>query len=189
MWQIEPGWRIYTRFVMVAMAGLCVVAAFGLYALRKGRRPAVSAAILAAAAIVIPLDLWSKFEPNTRRLEQPAIYGTLRDQPPGIVAEYPIQPSGYAENYDEVYNQQFHGKPIVNGFQPHSDDEAETLGLASLSDPRTAPRLAERGVRYVLLKRREFPYSPRPGRPGAGFELIRRSAYADLYRVTPPKRN
>jgi hypothetical protein len=171
------------------MLGLCVAAAYGLVALRKSRRPAVSAAIVAAAAVVIPLDLWSKFEPNTRVLDQPAIYQTLRDQPPGIAAEYPIQPSGFAENYDETYYQQSHGKPILNGFQPHSEDEAETLTLTNLSDPHTARRLAERGVRYVLLKHRKFPYSPPPGRPGAGFELIRKSAFADLYRVAPRGRN
>jgi hypothetical protein len=40
-------------------------------------------------------------------------------------------------------------------------------------------------VRYVLLKHDKFNrLSPAPGRPGAGLELIERSSFADLYRVT-----
>jgi hypothetical protein len=185
VWSLQPSWRIYSRFVIIVMLGLCIVAAFGLQALRQGRSPRVSAAILAAAAVVVPLDLWAKFEPNTRKLTMPPIYETLRAQPPGIVAEYPIQVAANAENYDEIYNQQYHDKPILNGFPPRSADERRALRLANLSRPRTAERLAERGVRYVLLRHRVYPYSPRPGRPRAGFELIERSDFADLYRVAP----
>jgi hypothetical protein len=183
VWELQPGWRIYSRFVIIAMLGLCLAAAFGVAALREGRRRRVSTAILAVVAVIVPLDLWSKFEPNTRKLPSPAIYGTLRDQPPGIAAEYPIQPSTYAENYDELFNQGFHEKPIINGFPPRSQDEIDTLTLTNLSDPRTATGLADRGVRYVLLKHRKYPYSPPPGKPGRRFELISRSSFADLYRV------
>jgi hypothetical protein len=187
VWKVESGWRIYERFVIVVMLGLCVVAAFGLQALIRGRGPRFTTAVLLLTAVVVPLDLWSKYEPNTARLEEPAIYRTLRAQPAGIVAEYPIQPSAYAEDYDELYNQQFHGKPIVNGFPARTTDELRTLELARLSDPNTAGVLAARGVRYVLLKHRSYiHFIPKPGQPRNGYKLIQRSSFADLYRVTAP---
>src|SRR5919108_438185 len=187
VFKVEHGWRIYERFVMVVMLGLCIVAAFGLQALTQRRGPRVRTIILVAAAVVVSLDLWSKYEPNTSRLTAPPIYGTLRSLPPGIAAEYPIQPSAHAEDYDELYNQQFHEKPIINGFPPRTTDEDRTLEVALLSDPATAGKLAARGVRYVLVKHRQYiEFIPKPGHPGAGFRLIQRSAFADLYRVVAP---
>jgi hypothetical protein len=185
VFQLQSGWRIYERFVMVVMLGLCIVAAFGLLALTEGRGRRVRAAILIATAIIVPLDLWSKYEPNTLELTEPSIYRTLHNLPAGIVAEYPIQPASSAEDYDELYNQQFHGKPIINGFRPGTEDEAFALSVAHLNYPDTAGRLAGRGVRYVLLKHRAYVDTiPRPGRAGKGFGLIARSSYADLYSVT-----
>jgi len=185
VWKVESGWRIYERFVMVVMLGLCVVASFGIQALMRGRGPRFRTIALVVVAILVPLDLWSKYEPNTGRLTEPAIYRTLRAEPAGIVAEYPIQPSAFAEDYDELYNQQFHRKPIVNGFPARTVDELRALELARLSDPNTAGALAARGVRYVLLKHRSYIAAiPKPGLPGKGYQLIQRSAFGDLYRVT-----
>jgi hypothetical protein len=187
VFKVEHGWRIYERFVMVVMLGLCIVAAFGLQALTHRRGPRVRTVVLVAAAVVVSLDVWSKYEPNTSRLTAPAVYNTLRSLPPGIAAEYPIQPSAFAEDYDELYNQQFHGKPIINGFPPRTTDEEKALELSRLSFPGTAEKLAARGVRYVLVKRRQYiDYIPKPGHPGAGYKLIQRSAFADLYQVVAP---
>src|SRR5947208_8625545 len=152
---------------MVVMLGLCVVASFGIQALMRGRGPRFRTIALVVVAILVPLDLWSKYEPNTGRLTEPAIYRTLRAEPAGIVAEYPIQPSAFAEDYDELYNQQFHRKPIVKGFPARTVDKLRALELARLSDPNTAGALAARGVRYVLLKHRSYIAAiPKRGLPG-----------------------
>ena len=188
VWKLQSGWRIYERFVIIVMLGLCVAAAFGVQALIQGRARRVRAAILAAVAIVVPLDLWSKYEPNTRKLEHPGVYSTLRELPPGIVAEYPIEPVEFGLDYDELYNQQYHDKPLLNGYPPRSEDEADALSLSRLRDSRTPGALAARGVRYVLLKHDKFnPLAPDPGGPPKrGLQLIRRSKFADLYLVTAP---
>ncbi len=190
VWQVQSGWRIYERFVIIVMVGLCIVTAIGIQALTRRRGSSARIAIIIAIAILVPLDLWSKFEPNTARLSEPAIYGTLRELPDGIVAEYPIEPREYGLDYDELYNQQFHGKPILNGFPPRGADEARAVSLANLGERTTPGRLAAGGVRYVLLKHDTFnPYSLDPGRPGRDLELIEKSAFADLYLVTARSAN
>lgn len=191
VWKLQPGWRIYERFVIVGMLGLCVLAAFGIQALIQGRGRRAQTAILIALAVIVPLDLWSKFEPNTARLPHPAIYETVRKLPPGIVVEYPIEPTQFGLDYDEQYNQQFHGKPILNGYPARTNFEGRALSLSHLDAPDTAARLYSFGVRYALVKHRQYvplEYVPRPGKPGQGFKLIKRDSFADLYRVLPPKR-
>jgi hypothetical protein len=185
VFELNSAWRIYSRFVIVVMLGLCIVAALGLRWLTAGRSHAVAVAILAAFSLLVPLDLWARHDNVTGKLGSDPIYATLRAQPPGIVAEYPIQPSAFAENYNELYNQQFHDKPILNGFPARTADEARALSLASLEDPVTPGRLAALGVRYVLLKHAPtIDKIPKAGRPGRGFRLIARDGYASLYRVT-----
>lgn len=191
VFQFTSTWRVYSRFVMVVMLAACLLAALGLHLLSRGRRPVVRAALLGALTVVIPLDLYveSSGDTATTRLQTPPIYDVLRAQPPGILAQYPLYPSGHGD-YQELFYQQAHGKPILNGYAD-LPQEGRDLALANLEDPSTAGRLAALGVRYVLVP--AIPVAPPvtdPGDPGRGFRLIAESAYgpttAKLFRVTAP---
>ena len=130
----------------------------------------------------MPLDLWNRPSSQTYRIHTPEIYATLRAQPPGGVAEYPLRPIVRIGHYMDLYYQQAHGRPLLNGWYG-GPDERRALSLADLSDPKTAPGLATLGVRYVLVTP-PIPGVPPPGEPGRGFDFVARDAYASLYRVT-----
>jgi hypothetical protein len=180
--EAATGWRLYTRFVIVVMLAISALAGLGLQALvrRSGRR--TGAALLAAATILIPLDLWDRPPDTTYRIKTPGIYSVVRAEPPGIVAEYPLRPVLDARDYLDLYYQHAHGKPILNGYFS-GGDEQRALSLTRL-DGATAGSLATLGVRYVLLTpQRLGPDLPDPGRPSRGFHFIVRDDYASLYRV------
>jgi hypothetical protein len=180
--ELSGAWRVYTRFVMVVMLALCVLAAIGLHRLLRGRTMAVQAAILIAVATIVVLDL--RIRPvGTNELGVPPIYETLERLPAGMVAEYPIEPSGFGDYSGEFY-QDLHGKPVINGYTHGSLSESRALGLAKLDSPLTPGRLSMLGVRYVVLTRlRVDPGIQDPGTPGAGLRLIRRGPYHALYSV------
>jgi hypothetical protein len=184
VYEAASGWRLYTRFVIVVMLGLCILAALGLQALSHGRTPRTRAVLLALTTVIVPLDLWDRPPVATFRIETPPIYSTLRALPAGIVAEYPLRPVLNALDYLDLYFQQAHGKPILNGYFS-GPFEQRALELSRLDAPPTAGRLATLGVRYVLLTPgRIRPGVPPPGKPTHGFVEVARDDYGSLFRVT-----
>jgi hypothetical protein len=143
---------------------------------------AVQAAVLVAVAAIVVLDL--RVRPvGTNDLGVPPVYKTLERLPAGLVAEYPIEPSGFGDYSAEFY-QDAHDKPIINGYTHGSLSESRALGLAKLDSALTPGRLRMLGVRYVVLTR--LPVDPGitdPGTPGPGLRLIRRGPYHALYAV------
>lgn len=181
--KVTSTWRVYSRFVVVVMLAVSLLAAIGLDALVRRRPWWLKVALMLVASVIVPLDLWSRLAGRTNTIETPPIYNTLARQPPGLVAEYPLTPTGY-NNYGDVFFQNVHGKPMVNGYLEGTPEEHRAESLANLASPSTGPRLAALGVRYVLLDATPPGYGlPSPGTPGRGFRLIARSSYADLYAV------
>jgi hypothetical protein len=183
--QVTSTWRVYSRFVIVVMLVLVLLAAIGLDALTRGLRRWLRVGALSLATIAIPLDLWAPQSGHVYKITTPGIYETLARQPTGLVAEYPLAAPS-TNSYSDIFFQGAYDKPLINGFQEYSFQERLAFSLASLTSPSTAPRLATLGVQYVLLDATPSSWGrwPAAGRPGAGFRLIARERYAALYRVT-----
>ena len=114
----------------------------------------------------------------------PNVYKVLARQPRGLTAEYPLVPYGY-NFYQDVFYQNVHGMPMINGYLAGTLQERRAVSLANLSDPHTGPRLAALGVRYVIREAGASPYGlPSAGTPRKGFRLIYRDSFARLYAVT-----
>ncbi len=180
VYDITPTWRVFARFVILAMLAVCLMAAAGIAELTRGRRSATALAITGVCAVVVAVDLWARNPNYHTALVTPGIYKVLRELPPGVVAEYPLQPFGYGL-YTDLFFQEAHGHPVLNGYPEGSAEEAQALALSNLSSPSTSRGLAALGVRYVLV--RTQPDAPSPGTPGRGFVLIDRDAFGSLYRV------
>lgn len=182
IFHVTTAWRVYSRLVVVVMIGLSVLAAIGVNVIVRKRGRGVQAAILAAIAAVVVVDLapqTSIFTP----IHMPGIYRTLAAQPPGIVAQYPLVPAIYS-TYNDLWFRAEGGHPTINGYPSGSPQEARDVGLANLADPRTRSGLKALGVRYVLVTIVPSAPFPPPGKPGPGYRLIARDDYASLYRIT-----
>ena len=187
--KITTTWRVYSRFVIVVMLGLAVLAAIGLHVLTRGRPIRAQALIFAVIAAVVVTDLWARQPfPRASKITETTIYRHLKPLAPGILAEYPLLPSGYGL-YDDLFNQQWHGHPILNGYEEGTVEETRALQLTKLSDPRTATGLQALGVRYVLMRKLVSNYGfPPPGKPTSQYRLIAEDNTAALYRVLPGTR-
>jgi hypothetical protein len=182
--EVTSTWRVYSRFVIIAMLALSALAGVGLYVLTRGRTWWMRIAIMLFASVLVPLDLWSRLGGRTNTVVVPRVYEALAREPSGLVAQYPL--TGVGENlYNEVFFQYVYNKPLVNGYLEGSAEERRALSLASLSDPATGPRLAALGVRYVLVESAPPGYGlAPPGTPGRGFRLLYQEPYGNLYLVT-----
>jgi hypothetical protein len=168
------------------MVGLALLLAIGLASLLQGRRPAIAAGIVLIAAAVLMVDLWTKnglYCCPTHSDQPPPVYQTLRQAPGGFVAEYPITPADEG-NFNDVFWQEAHDKPIINGYAAGSAEERRALGLMRLSDPQTAQGLDALGVRYVVVRAENPGYGlPLPGTPPRSYRLLARDGSRSVYRV------
>lgn len=120
--------RAPARAIVLFHVGLSVLCAAGLATLLRGQSARRRLALtVAAAALVIleyrafPLDL----EPT--EAQAPPVYRWLATADlPGAVAEWPL---GITYDFDYVFRQAQHGKPLINGFSgffPRSYTDLET---------------------------------------------------------------
>jgi hypothetical protein len=174
--------RVAHRFAVVVMLALCLLAALALAAFLRGRAPALQAGLLALVALVFAVDLRAQPTPRTSKLTYPPIYELLDRQPPGIVAEYPLNLAPSVESVESLY-QEKHEHPLFMGAPRGSEAESKKLELGYPLAERTVPDLAAYGVKYVLIHEEDPATPPRPRQPIRGLRLIGGDGQATLYRV------
>jgi hypothetical protein len=175
---VTTTWRVYARFGVIVAFATLALAAIGLTLLARSRFLIARGLALVAMGLLV-LDTWNG-RPGTTSLDPPRIYAVLRDQPAGIVAEYPIVPNN-AGDYWPMYFQDAHDKPILNGFDGATLQEARALSLADLTQPDVPGRLASLGVRYVVVN--EAAMGRLPTEATTKLEFIRRVEQRSLWRI------
>jgi hypothetical protein len=184
--EIQPGFRVYSRFGLVVGMATALLAGFGLAAIvRRFERPAVRGLIVVVVLVIVAADL--SFRPSSSKITSFSGYDALAAQPRGLAAEFPMVPADQDLNH-ATYYQQRHGKPILNGYREGSRQEARALAIGNtLADPRTISALRALDVRYLLVRRdTELVRWPDPGSPPRR-DATRLAAgpIVDLYRLKP----
>jgi hypothetical protein len=178
-------WRVYSRFGIDVMLGTTLMAAVGVAALIRGRRPLVAGAIAVVLLAAVAADF--TWHPGVQHFSAPPVYQILKERPGGIVAQYPLLPAGYGDSADLFY-QTAHGHPMINGYSETGFDDRRASTLYYLNQQPTSVGLASLGVRYVVLPDVPVAGTPDPGRPGTGFAFVGRGQYgsitASVFRVT-----
>jgi hypothetical protein len=185
--------RTTSRFALIVMLGLCVLMGFALSELlpriRKNRTRLL---VAAAIGVVVTCDLWARPPYKIRHVRPPSVFRVLAHQSPGIYAEYPLM-DGYQFGGDSTpaFYQGYAGAhDLFTGFFPGTASEQRKLDLSLLLAKSTVPRLAELGVRYLIVDRKypRPPQYPASGEEIPGARLIATDPYGSLYRITaaPP---
>jgi len=162
IWEVAPQFRVPARFVALVMAGLVPLAALALEGLRlvvwRNVRPrslaTVAAAGLCTVAMVASFAELTISPPATLTDlgETPPEYAAVRRGPPGLLAEYPLAPAGFAINSDYLFWQRAPGRPIVNGAPPGSFADAVSQALVDPTAPGTPEALATLGVSVIVVR-------------------------------------
>ena len=198
------GLRQVSRFGVLAVFAVSVLAAFGAAAVEEALRrrgavlPAIVAAIVFVELIVAPLRT---DRPGGEALVSvpmvPAVYDWLARQPGSFsILELPYTPPGQMwENGAYVYWSTAHWHGVVDGYSGFSPPTYPALAriLAHFPDDLSHDALTVRHVRYVIVHRNLY----KPWNPPLNFDLIRRTPWllqaqsfsdVDVYTVLPDAR-
>jgi hypothetical protein len=186
--QLTTTFRVTARFGVVVMLALCIFAALGARELLRRTKPVAVAPVIAVLAVLIAADLYVEPAKRSTRVTFPSIYTTLKQQPEGIVAEYPLGLAVTQRDNFATWYQDAHGFPLFNGWRAQSESEMMKLDLDNLEERRTIAALAQLGVRYVVIQRLldPPPNLPAPGSAVPGLALLDEDDFGALYRVTEP---
>ena len=178
IFRIQPGWRVYSRFVVLVVFGLLVLAVLALDRV-TGRLPTWARPVFIAAVAVASYVELAYPLPVLKIGPTPSGYVALAKLDRGaIVAEYPLAEFDDVAAHQYQYWQTIHHHPLVNDAPVGSRADAFREDLLSLRDPTVPPLLAFMGVRLVTIHDATVP--------GAGLEAVDPGAGLQprIYRVT-----
>jgi hypothetical protein len=181
-------WRVFSRFVVVALVGWLLMAAGGLAWIARGsgiRR----IVILTVAAAIITVDLYIPGEVKSFSIGAPQIAAAIHRLPPGSMAQYPLV-RGEIDGYAPLFNQPYYGRPVLNGFD-EQPEEALDSQLQNLSQASTVQDLALLKIRYVLDIDEPLAGTVPPGPASPLMRPIASGMYgpwkATVFEVSPQK--
>jgi hypothetical protein len=155
------GMRVPSRFVLVAITGLSVLAGYGALQATERASPRFRAVAIAVLVAGVVADGWAVPIPVVRysprgRPEDRTVAEWLRDAPPGVVLHLPLNTAQFQELHYQ-YATLFHPHPLVNGFTGWDSPLQQMLRhpRSPMYDyvrfPATVTMLRSLGVRYVVV--------------------------------------
>jgi hypothetical protein len=157
---VLPFIRVYARFAVLVMLGVCVLAGLGFTVLQQ-RLPS-RAGFLAAIPFLLLAIEFNNVPPShvTILFPAPAAYTWLRAQPPGILVEYPLaagQPFSQEEqNHQYMAYQQVHLHPLFNGAEPSSPAAVVASKMEPFYGDGAYEQLRALGIHYVFVHRSDY---------------------------------
>jgi hypothetical protein len=157
---VLPFLRVYARFAVLVMLGVCVLAGLGFTALQQ-RLPS-KAVFLAALPFVLLAIEFNNVPPShvTVLFPAPAAYTWLRSQPPGILVEYPLAagdpPRQEEQNHQYMAYQQVHLHPLFNGAEPSSPAAVVATKMEPFYGDSAYEQLHTLGIRYLFVHRSDY---------------------------------
>lgn len=185
VFEVQPGFRVYSRFVVLVLVVLAPVAAIGAAALLRWlKHPALQVGAVGVLTVLAFGDM--QVGRMVNRVGEPPAYVALRQQPPGLVGEFPLMPAAQELNQATFY-QQLGNHPILNGYREGSLQEARAAQLNDLSSQKTIRALRAIGVRYLVVRTdTDLVGWPDPGEPPAkDARLIKEDQSLKLYELKP----
>lgn len=158
LFQLVPLLRVYSRFGLLVLIPLAVLAGFGVaWIAAKIPSTARRWTTIALLAILIVCDLLALPADRVVAVDAahaPAVYQWLASaeaQAVGAIAEYPLVPPDEPDGYDYQLWQRVHPHHSVNLDYAQTGDTEERAQLADLNREDTLARLRAMGVTHVLI--------------------------------------
>jgi hypothetical protein len=160
--------RAASRFGVLWLSGLAVLAAFGTAALAR-RWPRVATVSSVAAVAAVNVEAFRGPVPYVRAPEPSAVYDTLATLPHGVVAEMPFwwRPIDVPRNANYMLDSTRHWKPLLNGYSGFTPESYRKRADILWYFPFRAASFAEldrAGVSYVVLHLPEYGSQRREAR-------------------------
>ena len=154
------GIRAASRFGMLALFGLALLAAIAMAWLERRLRPGMARVLVVASIGLATVEAVHSPIHTTPFSGVPAVYSLLRDEPGQVLlAEMPFYPPDAAfENGEYVLNATAHWRPVMNGYSGMTPmsyrRHAETLWY--FPQARAFVGLQEAGATHVMVHLEKF---------------------------------
>ena len=188
--EIVTVFRVYARFAMMVQLGTCLLAGLG-FAVLQGRLGSGRRALLLAVPFVLMAVEFNNLPPShvTQVLPAPAEYVWLRDQPAGVVMEYPANAgTPYGQEVDirqYLLYQMVHVHPTFLTEVTNGQVSDVARSLEPYYGPGVADKLKAYGVRYVLVHRSDYIADGfEVPRDVSGLTYVTSMDGVDIYTVT-----
>jgi hypothetical protein len=160
---VLQGLRSPSRFAIVALCAIGVLAALGAQALQErfftGDRRRGAVLVVAASLVLMSIDYANTgmYLALATRPSDGTVYGLVRSAGPGAVIELPLPAPNGLPGMDPYYQYWSisHWHPLVNGYTAvYTDDYIVTLEqMRTFPDDQSIRRLKAIGVRYLIVHR------------------------------------
>lgn len=164
-WPGFDGLRVPSRFGLIVLLAVSLLAAGGLKVLLDRLQSSRQRAVLLVLATAILIAEYSVELPALEHLDsrRPYVYSWLAEQQDAVVLELPVPPPnalpGEAPRY--MWLSTFHWRPLVNGYSGHYPRSHVRLmsRLRTFPDERSLQALRDLAVKYVIVHERgQKPY-------------------------------
>jgi hypothetical protein len=160
------GFRSASRFAMLAMCAVAMLAALGTQAiLERGLVTSRRAVVVPVVLALVFLDYANRPMPLSREdLGTSDLYKVIRSAGPGVIMELPVATPDRLPGWDVIYAfwSISHWHPLVNGYSGyHPADYLNTLmAMRTFPDNASIARLQAHDVKYVVLHRAYYETEP-----------------------------
>lgn len=154
------GIRAATRFGMLALVGIALLAAVAVAWLERRMRPRHARLLVAGALLLATVEAVHAPITTTPFTGVPAVYSLLRDEPgPVLLAEMPFYPpDGVFQNGEYVLNATAHWRPVMNGYSGATPMSYRHFSdtLWYFPEARAFAGLREAGATHVMVHLEKF---------------------------------
>ena len=160
------GFRSASRFAMLAMCAIAMLAALGTQAIvERGLLLSRTSASVSLILALLLVDYANRPMPLSREdLGTADLYKVIRSGGPGVMMELPVATPDRLPGWDVNYAfwSISHWHPLVNGYSGyHPADYLQTLmAMRTFPDNASIARLQAHDVRYVVLHRAYYETEP-----------------------------
>ena len=160
------GFRSASRFAMLAMCAVAMLAALGTQAIvERGFLTSRTSIVVPIALALLFVDYANRPMPLSREdLGTADLYKVIRSGGPGVIMELPVATPDKLPGWDVIYSfwSISHWHPLVNGYSGyHPADYLNTLmAMRTFPDNASIARLQAHDVRYVVLHRAYYESAP-----------------------------
>jgi hypothetical protein len=162
--------RAPSRFGVVVVLALSMLAGFGVARVLR-RRSAAHAAMIAAGLAALSWGELATIPLPLVRHPIPAPYDTLAKLPAGAVAEFPFysERQSYHGHALYMFYSVHHWHPLINGYSDYVPPDFRRFApkLASFPDEESIATLRARDTRYVVVHQELYPAERREALIGA----------------------
>ncbi len=149
MYKIIPMVRVYARFGIVVMLSVAVLAGIGVADILKKMKNGKWRIVFSGLVIMLVLFEFWNWPPYrvTDVSKTPPVYEWLAEQPGDFtIVEYPLK-----NDYEYLFWQRIHRKPLVNGAMPGTYAEKVRKVIVNITGSKTPGVLRWLGAKYVIF--------------------------------------